>query len=423
MKVYYKGNLIKNLLCPRKVLGQLSHSIMFNDKKIVIYEDFVPSSIKDTFNYYAFNRRNDEGTININNPDIFTLFYQISSTSKELIFEIVEDINGNFYGKELITNCLFPIVSTNNFNCLLKWTLKNNLVSIEDYKITLTNPNLKEATRYLLDIPEHRNSLKLANQNEVTDYLNQFKKGFRHEHKLINFQEQMQRLANQNIYSQEITLKEPKIMRKLKPSQETIIMENIEFLLLKLKKENSTSYELLNQEYQNILNSANTLTTTPLVLQTLISLEAKIEACFFNQRRNIISLLDYINKLVLEYLNQKETKLTFQDIFKLNDLFIKQKGEYSLVNQRLFQRNISILYFFELYEQKDNLDIEELNNTYIVDNLKTIIIVINTFQEENILIYDYYLDLNNISLDSVINLIKSIKFTKNSTDKIKKLLY
>ena len=422
MKVYYKGNLIKNLLCPRKVLGQLSHSIMFNDKKIVIYEDFVPLSIKDKLNYYSFNRRNAEGTLTINNPDIFTLFYQISSTSKELIFEIVEDINGNFYGKELITNCLFPIVSTNNFNCLLKWTLKNNLVSIEDYKITLTNPNLKEATRYLLDIPEHRNSLKLANQNEVTDYLNQFKKGFRHEQKLIKFQEQMQRLANQNIYSQEITLKEPKIMRKLKPSQETIIMENIEFLLLKLKKENSTSYELLNQEYQNILNSANTLTTTPLVLQTLISLEAKIESCFFNQKRNIISLLDYINKLVLEYLNKKETKLTFQDIFKLNDLFIKQKGEYSLVNQRLFQRNISILYFFELYEQKDILDIEELNNTYIVDNLKTIIIVINTFQEENILTYDYYLDLNNISLDSVINLIKSIKFTKNSTDKIKKLL-
>lgn len=346
MKAYYKGNLIKNLLCPRKVLGQLSNSIMFNDKKIVIYEDFVPLSIKDKLNYYSFNRRNAEGTININNPDIFNLFYQISSTSKELIFEIVEDINGNFYGKELITNCLFPIVSTNNFNCLLKWTLKNNLVSIEDYKITLTNPNLKEATRYLLDIPEHQNSLKPANQNEVTDYLNQFKKGFRHEQKLIKFQEQMQRLANQNIYSQEITLKEPKIMQKLKPSQENIIMENIEFLLLKLKKENSTSYELLNQEYQNILNSANTLTTTPLVLQTLISLEAKIESCFFNQKRNIISLLDYINKLVLEYLNQKETKLTFQDIFKLNDLFIKQKGEYSLVNQRLFQRNISILYFF-----------------------------------------------------------------------------
>ena len=423
MKVYYKGNLIKNLLCPRKVLGQLSHSIMFNDKKIVIYEDFVPLSIKDKLNYYSFNRRNAEGTLTINNPDIFTLFYQISSTSKELIFEIVEDINGNFYGKELITNCLFPIVSTNNFNCMLKWTLKNNLVSIEDYKITLTNPNLKEATRYLLDIPEHQDSLKLANQDEVTDYLNQFKKGFRHEQKLIKFQEQMQRLANQNIYSQEITLKEPKIMRKLKPSQETIIMENIEFLLLKLKKENSTSYELLNQEYQNILNSANTLTTTPLVLQTLISLEAKIESCFFNQKRNIISLLYYLNKLVLEYLNQKETKLTFQDIFKLNDLFIKQKEEYSLVNQRLFQRNISILYFFELYEQKDNLDIEELNNTYIVDNLKTIIIVINTFQEENILTYDYYLDLNNISLENVINLIKSIKFTKNSTDKIKKLLY
>ena len=104
-------------------------------------------------------------------------------------------------------------------------------------------------------------------------------------------------------------------------------------------------------------------------------------------------------------------------------MFIKQKEEYSLVNQRLFQRNISILYFFELYEQKDILDIEELNNTYIVDNLKTIIIVINTFQEENILTYDYYLDLNNISLENVINLIKSIKFTKNSTDKIKKLLY
>ena len=422
MKAYYKGNLIKNLLCPRKVLGQLSHSIMFNDKKIVIYEDFVPLSIKNKLNYYSFNKRNDDGILTINNPDIFTLFYQISSTSKELIFEIVEDINGNFYGKELITNCLFPIVSTNNFNCLLKWTLKNNLVSIEDYKITLTNPNLKEATRYLLDIPEHQNSLKPANQNEVTDYLNQFKKGFRHEQKLIKFQEQMQRLANQNIYSQEITLKEPKIMRKLKPSQETIIMENIEFLLLKLKKENSTSYELLNQEYQNILNSANTLTTTPLVLQTLISLEAKIESCFFNQKRNIISLLDYINKLVLKYLNQKETKLTFQDIFKLNDLFIKQKGEYSLVNQRLFQRNISILYFFELYEQKDILDIEELNNTYIIDNLKTIIIVINTFQEENILTYDYYLDLNNISLENVINLIRSIKFTKNSADKMKKLL-
>ena len=37
-----------------------------------------------------------------------------------------------------------------------------------------------------------------------------------------------------------------------------------------------------------------------------------------------------------------------QGLFKLNDLFIKQKEEYSLVNQRLFQRNISILYFFEL---------------------------------------------------------------------------
>ena len=60
MKVYYKGNLIKNLLCPRKVLGQLSHSIMFNDKKIVIYEDFVPLSIKDKLNYYSFRKRNDD---------------------------------------------------------------------------------------------------------------------------------------------------------------------------------------------------------------------------------------------------------------------------------------------------------------------------------------------------------------------------
>lgn len=417
MKVYYKGNLIKKINLEKNEIGELVYS---NGKIFYICNNNSPESLKNFFRYnHEFLTK---VSYNIKASEILHLF-NIKTHSNQIIFEIVKDINGNLFGKEIITNNLFPILNKDNFNLNINFKIQEQKIFIDEYHMNLSYQNIEKIGDFLLDIPNNPNSIEPANKNEVMDYLNQYKKGFRHEHKLNKFREKMNILSNQTIYNQENIIKEKENIPKLQPSKETLIMENIEFLLLKLKNENLDSYLILNKEYQDILNQNEILTTKPLILQTLISLEAKIETCFFNTKRNIISLLEYIKNLIYDYLNDKEINITLEELFKLNDLFIKQKDNYSLINQRIFQRNISILYFFKLYELKDNLNIEQLNNTYIVDNLKTIVMVIYTLNEENILKYNYYLDLNNILLDNVISLIKNISFINKDTDKIKKILF
>ena len=89
------------------------------------------------------------------------------------------------------------------------------------------------------------------------------------------------------------------------------------------------------------------------------------------------------------------------------------KSNYSIITQRDVINKFALIYIYEIYENKDDIQIDELNNSYINDMLKSIMICLNNMVESNEIENNIIINLEeNISLNYIINCIKNIKFTK-----------
>lgn len=353
--------------------------------------------------------------------DVFFKDYKqsdiVGKVEEYIIYEQFYDSIGNIYGKEIITGCIFPIYESELLICFNDYGTDH---IIRTYMQNV-NHNEKLIRAIIALVPTFP-----ANQSEIDEYLN--KKRI----KKKKFIKRVSTLASKNAFSEEIVpyVEEKTIITREKPSSETKIMENIDYLLSLLESKNQELYQKYREEYDKILESENSsLTNSPLNISSLIALESKIEFAIKYNKNNSNSIIDYLHELKNQYLenilsrNENKTDITIQDIDKITELFLKQKSDYSLTDQRKVLKDITFIYLLELYENKEFISAEELENSYIVDYLKWIMLNIKALKSLNIILGDITIDLNQeLSLSNIINIIKNIEFTKIAEGDIKKLV-
>lgn len=353
----------------------------------------------------------------------------------DIVFEIVVDKMNNIYAKEILTGSIFPIMDYKDFTRTYDAEVKVRDTSIDinnkgyafDYDFDATinnypiNPNI--IVHYFIKKKEYQ----LATLKEIQIYTESFikkgKLGFKRKNKdayngIIGL------YMNNRYESTEFTefveeSKDEKIKEQLDPT--TKIMENIEILLIQIGKINMDLKLSMDRKYKLLLEQENKeLTLSPLTLESLKALEAELEFIIKFQKKHDDDIISCLDNIISEYENDGKSEHTIEDIDKLSELFLKMKNSYPLVTQRKIIEKFANLYILEIYENKDNIKLEDLSNSYFNDILKSIIIYITSMIENNIIENNIIIDYSDITPEYVLDLIKQIKFIqKNIKQKIK----
>lgn len=418
--------------------------------------------------------------------DMFIDYYNLYKKIQEdinIIYELITNENGDLYGKELLTGLLFPIATNDKIQYrMTKTDVKHAILSVDgilffintkdrvytDSKYYYCNSDDKKNTEiiyntnydicnfqpYFRECNNDSNKFypinltvyslnpiikpfenlnlceaiifnhKVANKNEIKEYTNRFKGLLKNSSKK-KFIQNITTQYNKNIFNSEIKEKEPaKEVKKTKIEKDkiTLKLENIEYLLARLKSKNNDMYLTYLKEYNEFINSEDkTLTLTPITLESLTLLEGKIEF-YLNYSKNINNnISDLLNDLKNEYLDNfqnnkdKTTKLTIVEIDKLYELFLKTRNEYLLKDQIKILKDIALLYVMETIED-ENIKISDLENSYFIDNLKYIAMSIMSLIDDDIIKDNILINLDDeLNVQNIYNTIKNIEFKKNKT--------
>lgn len=311
-----------------------------------------------------------------------------------IIFEKIVDENGIVYGKELYTGLIFPLAAQNEFKeC--KYNVRKKLSDGQGvYElqcvVNYNFPSLSLCESIIMDV-------NVANQNEVLEYQNKFSKGFGRKKRQREFEEDIRTWYNKNVYNYEIVPKKAEVKDKkelLNQSSETKVMDNIEYLLMKLKKVSNELYSKYQNEYNELLSGLtgdNLINLRPTTLLGFQSLEASIEIELFTNKHQANSILECLNTLEKEYLNNvltgidKQTSITFNELERISELFLKIKNRYNLLEQRNVLKKIGFLYLMEVKENIDSFLVNDLENSYFKEYLKTMLIHIDALKELGLL--------------------------------------
>ena len=268
----------------------------------------------------------------------------------------------------------------------------------------------------------------IATELEVSEYLNEFN-GFFRKGKRNNFIKDMSTksssnyLGNNLIYSSYKTVKQ-----KEKEELLTKEMQELEYMLTKLKAVSEVDYNKINNEYQEILEQdEDDLTINPLVMSSIITLQNKARLAYLCNGGSSKQINEYLEKQVELYLNncknnpEAKTKITISDIDSITEKVLKSKSNYSYREQNDILRHLALLYFFEVYENKDTITSSDLSNSYINSNIKRIITIISVLLDEGI-IKDIDSDMFIVdNLDKLIDLIKGIEIKISKDELIKRI--
>ena len=346
-----------------------------------------------------------------------------------IIYEIVKDMDGNLFGRELYTNSLFPIFNSKsekiNYRLIIK--SKNNYSINTDIAIDVL---FDMEVSSLLKCDNIIVGNTVANLNDYNSYMNMFnnKRFFkkREEKELDNYKKKIISLSQNNVFKEDFIIekKENNIRKNdYYQSIETSLMEDIEYDLLKLKTIDSNLYLNYKNRFEELINNYVDKKNLALLL-------GEIEFSLMFKKRNVEDILDFIKEIKKEYLNNiinnqnNKTNIDLNKLDKITELFLKVKDKYDYKNQREVLNNLAFLYLMEVYENKDIIDILELKNSYFKNYLKSIIIWINTLIELDIIKCNYIISLNDeLNISNVFEMIKNIEFKSNEKlkDKILKL--
>lgn len=212
------------------------------------------------------------------------------------------------------------------------------------------------------------------------------------------------------------------IEKKEEPQIEKIeslkdIMENIDFLLVKLGQIDKDLQIAKTKEYENMLDSENkTLTLYPFLDKSLESFRDDLKIIVENLQIKNESILECLNSMINEY-NLGETPQTLSDIDKLYETFESSKDKYPLTTQRKFIFDLGLLYIYEIYENRNNITVERVNNSYFRNNLKIILVRLNELINSGIVENNFVIDFDEeVTVDYVLECIKKIKFIKNKKE-------
>ena len=397
---YYKGDLVNikdDLFSSDLVLAYKRHgTIEFNDDltnqlSFFTLSDEERKNILDWLNERVCNRT-------VLNNGLIKLFKDKYTTIRKngnitILFEKVIDEKGDIYARELKTGLLFPLMKnvskTGNYECNIKY-IKSFYEYKVNYKYRFGNHSINPILSYV-ENEEVIDKSKVDNYNLSVEEINKIKDYYD--------KNELKEMINIQIINKQVDKRN--MMNKY--------IEEIELGLSRLKHINKDFYDKFNNYYNDILNSNYT-----------------------NDRLIIIDRLKELLKeitIVIKYLDNDLKTLDENiddEIFKINN---ESKLEWYLVLNSLVNREndiyekrknnvkISLLYIFDLYNNKRNIN--ELKNTNVEYNYKTILLNLITLKD--LCMIDIDIDYKkDYSFEEVIDLIYNMRL-KNDKDSILKL--
>lgn len=205
-------------------------------------------------------------------------------------------------------------------------------------------------------------------------------------------------------------------------------MENVEFLIQRLKKVNSEKAEEFNKKYESALSEEDILSKSNISIGKLIKLEAELEFELMFTKGENTSLTDKLDELKIEYLthfvtdSEEKTKITLDELDKLMELFLKTKDDYSVLEQRRILRNFASVYMLEVKENESEVTLKRLEDSYFEDLKKSIMICIDALIENGFVESNMIAELSKEeTTEEVLNLIRSLEFNKLSKEQVKEL--
>lgn len=376
----------------------------------------------------------DEEIIKILNKEYSNTqhYYSANSTYEEIIYERVEDQEGNIYAKELLTGSLFPIecdgaVETKVYT-VKRLVTNGSIVEYCDLTIS-SDSNHNNYARIEKIVTDY----KIASPNDVENYKTQFDGGFRHQKAKEKFLSKIREDSMSNTLDSEVEVYPIKPKKKEKRKREsqnitTKCMENIEYLIQKLKKVNPAKAKEFSEEYEHALNIEDIMQNKMVSEAALIALEAKLEFELMFAKGENTSLADKIEDLKREYLShfvsetQEKTSITLDDLDKLMELFLKTKDSYSILEQRKILRNFASVYALEVKENESEVTVERLQDSYFEDLKKSILLFINALVESGYVKDNIITELTDTeNTEEILNLIKNLEFKKISLEDAKEL--
>ena len=419
MKVYYKGELIFNV--DKKESQHVIHTYLkepINNRTIGNLRNNLDardySYLNENLFFWKKNKKGIQSHALI--PILKELTYYFEDNSRinfeNIIYEIVEDTDGNLYGKEILTNLLFPLYSkrtTEFYFCL------NNDYRLECRDIS-KNDNMARFA-YILYTDG------VASINDVNKYLEHKNNGYGAD----EFEEKIKFYYNENVFAKEIVLKEIEPLEK--QNEITKLMEEIEYALELIKQFNKNLYYNLLSEYGelNLKENCNNFQHYTGVKKEFSQLLSKIKLSLLVKEENNESIIDFLNSIIEAYFNKifnddNKDNINLIDIDNFTDMFLKSKDKYPYSIQRQVLKKISLVYVLFLKLNSDNINLESLENSYFNDNKKTILLNISVLSELGI-VNSISLDFNKkYSNEEILNIIKEIEFNKVKDEDIKKLI-
>ena len=418
MKIYYVGSLFPNGSSDK------SKYVAKFEKDYYYISDLNHFSLRieaNECNYLKENLRNYSGVMaGITNEKLIKILNKaykgLSRTAKleeRIIYEIIVDEEGNKYGKELFTGLLFPLA----INPKIEYFYNTNNMWTLSLKQTYTDDNMARF-EYILSIDE------VASLNTV----NKFKDIQKNKKNFEVYISTIKELYNENVFKKQIIEKETEPLKE--QNILTKLMEEIEYLLQLLKQYNVDSYNKLLLEYKKLLNDNNdSLVATDPSKKELQNFLANVKLSLLVSENKKDNLSEYLTDATVNYFNRMSTNelsnqdLNINDIDILTEMFLTNKDNYTVVDQRNILIKFSMLYLLVTKANINNINIEDLKESYFFKNLKTIILCMFALCENGIITTPIDITSNdNITIESVIEVIKSVEFNKTGEDKIKNLI-
>ncbi len=347
----------------------------------------------------------------------------------DLMYEKVEDQEGNIYARELLSGKLFPI--SDKYTEFMKYMITN----------IPTCPNASTFTIKMDAEYRHPNYEKIysvmmfeevADKNDLDEYLNKYDRMFFGEYKKQKRIDRIVYESNKNVLSEEVEVTEISRNRKAKTERQsqntlTISMENIEYMISRLESINPERSKYYSEEYERALNSVDIMQNKRVSETSIISLEARLEFELMFTKGENTSLTEKLDELKKEYLShfiektQEKTSITLDDLDKLMELFLKTKDSYSILEQRKILRNFATIYTLEVKENIKEIDFNRLKDSYFNDLKKSIILSIKSLIQTGLFKNNIQFELSiDESIENILELIRSLEIENVNQRTLKK---
>ena len=352
--------------------------------------------------------------------DVKPTIYE-SDVLLDLMYEKVEDAEGNIYARELLSGKLFPIGDSHT----------------KFMKYTLTDiPSCPNAATFTIKIEaeyRHPNYDKVhsvmmfeevADKNDLDEYLNKYDRMLFGEKRKQKRIDKITYESNKNVLSEEVEVtevstKKPEKTKKQSQNAITISMENIEYMISRLESINPERSKYYGEEYERALNSMDIMQNKTVSESALISLEAKLEFELMFTKGENTTLVEKLEELKKEYLShftskaQEKTSITLDDLDKLMELFLKTKDTYSILEQRKILRNFATIYTLEVKENEKEIDSNKLKDSYFNDLKKSILLSIKSLIQTGLFKSNIQFELStDESIENILELIRSLEIEK-----------